>query len=118
MRVGVITNGVQSYQEGRLKRAGLYELFDFFYYGDTHQKPDPAFFNSILENENVEPHELLVVGDHVEKDIAGALGVGAKAVWVREGSSLSEEQIVEKEETLKRALQFKTMYDFLTWLKQ
>lgn len=108
-RIGVITDGVQEYQEGRLKRAGLYELFDFFYYGDEYQKPDPAFFRMVLGDEKIKAHELLMIGDHVEKDIEGALAVGAKAVWIAEGSDAPVPQ---------GALYFKTMYDFLQWLKK
>ncbi len=109
MRVGIITDGIQSYQEDRLKKSGLYEHFDFVYYGDMHKKPDPAFFQTVLDDEQVAPHELLFIGDHVQKDIAGALGVGAKAVWIAEGST---------EKVPHEALYFKNMYTFLTWLKQ
>ncbi len=107
MRVGVITDGRQDYQEARLKRAGLFELFDFFYYGDVYQKPNPAFFRMCIQDERIQPHELLYIGDHVARDIEGALAVGVKAIWISHEST---------QPCPEGALQFKTMYNFYQWL--
>lgn len=106
-RIGIITDGVQEYQEHRLKVAGIYDMFDFFYYGDAHQKPDPAFFRRCIEDEGIKPHELLYVGDHVTKDVEGALAVGARACCVTKGSV----------KVPKGVMVFTTMYDFYQWLQ-
>jgi len=108
-RIGVITDGLKDYQEHRLKVAGLYDLFDFFYYGDAHQKPDPAFFRRCIENEKIGPHELLYVGDHLGKDVEGALAAGARACWIA-GSDASFPP--------PGVISFKTMYTFYQWLRE
>lgn len=108
-RIGVITDGVRDYQEPRLRVAGLYELLDFFHYGDMHQKPDREFFKKCFEEEGIKPHELLYVGDHIEKDVAGALAAGAKAIWIRQGNMMQAPE---------GALNFDTMDEFLQWLKK
>ena len=107
-RIGIITDGRKDYQEHRLKVAGIYGLFDFFYYGDTHQKPDPTFFRRCIENERIKPHELLYVGDHFEKDIEGALAVGAKTCWINKDATKISQDVIA----------FKTMYNFYQWLQR
>jgi len=46
------------------------------------EKPAPAFFNHILKALSVEKHEIVMVGDHLEKDIQGALDFGIDAIWL------------------------------------
>jgi len=108
-RIGIITDGLRNYQENRIKSAGLNELCDFIYYGDDYQKPDPVFFRSCIEREKILPGQFLYVGDHITKDIEGALAVGAKACYIGNeyNAVLSQEAIC-----------FKTMYQFHKWLKQ
>lgn len=108
LRVGIITDGVKEYQENRLKVAGIYNVFDFFYYGDIHQKPDPSFFRACIKNEGIEPHELLYVGDHAIKDVEGALAVGAKSCYIT-GEDIKVPEGV---------MVFKTMYNFYQWLQE
>src|SRR3989344_3840636 len=107
-RIGIVTDGLKEYQEHRLKVAGIYDIFDFFYYGDFHQKPDPAFFRRCIENEGIKPHELLYVGDHLAKDIEGALAVGAKTCWINEDATKISQDVIA----------FKTMYNFHQWLQE
>lgn len=106
-RIGIITDGLKDYQEHRLKIAGIYDFFDFFYYGDSHQKPDPAFFRRCIDEENIEPYELLYVGDHLDKDVEGARVAGAEACWIS-GNDLSASPT--------GAISFKTVYTFYQWL--
>jgi HAD superfamily hydrolase (TIGR01549 family) len=49
------------------------------------EKPDPRFFQKILEITNLEPSEVAYVGDRLDNDILPALGVGLKAIFVRRG---------------------------------
>ncbi|OHA78491.1 MAG: hypothetical protein A2V96_02580 [Candidatus Yonathbacteria bacterium RBG_16_43_6] len=108
-RIGIITDGLKSYQEQRIVRAGFSELCDFIYYGDEHQKPDPAFFNMCIKEEGILPHELLYVGDHLIKDIEGALAVGSIACYI--GNEQSVPLPLE-------VLSFTTMQHFYQWLEQ
>lgn len=109
LRIGIITDGLKSYQEQRIMRAGFHELCDFIHYGDEHQKPDPAFFNMCIKEEGILPHELLYVGDHLIKDIEGALAVGSMACYIGNEQSVPLSQEV---------LSFKTMQHFYQWLEQ
>lgn len=108
-RVGIITDGRKGYQEDRLKHSGLYNLFDFFYYGDDHQKPDLEFFRKCINGENILPNELLYIGDDMVKDVKGVLSAGGKACFMGDSGDV----LVPEE-----APSFKTMYDLYQWLKQ
>ena len=48
-------------------------------------KPHPSIFNAALQLMGVEAGESVMVGDSLGQDIAGALGVGMRAVLVRRG---------------------------------
>lgn len=49
------------------------------------EKPDPHFFQKILEITALEPSEVAYVGDRLDNDIFPALEVGLKAIFVRRG---------------------------------
>lgn len=46
------------------------------------EKPDPRIFEWAASRLGVKPHDLIHVGDAWVADIEGALGVGARAIWV------------------------------------
>jgi HAD superfamily hydrolase (TIGR01549 family) len=49
------------------------------------EKPDPRFFQKILEITALEAHEVAYVGDRLDNDILPALELGLKAVFLRRG---------------------------------
>jgi HAD superfamily hydrolase (TIGR01549 family) len=49
------------------------------------EKPDPRFFQKILEITALEAHEVAYVGDRLDNDILPALEVGMKAIFLRRG---------------------------------
>jgi len=48
-------------------------------------KPSATFFQLALESMGLEPHEVVMIGDDIESDIAGAQKLGMKAILVRTG---------------------------------
>ena len=48
-------------------------------------KPSPTFFKLALESMGLKPHEVVMIGDDIESDIAGAQELGMKAILVRTG---------------------------------
>lgn len=48
-------------------------------------KPDPAFFRRIAEELELEPNEILYVGDRLDNDYFPAENVGMHAVFIRRG---------------------------------
>ena len=49
-------------------------------------KPHPSIFNAALQLMGVEAKDAVMVGDSLGQDVAGALGVGMRAVLVRRGA--------------------------------
>jgi HAD superfamily hydrolase (TIGR01549 family) len=49
------------------------------------EKPDPRFFQKILQITALEAHEVAYVGDRLDNDILPALEVGMKAIFLRRG---------------------------------
>lgn len=48
-------------------------------------KPSPMFFQSVLGDMGIQPHEALMIGDDLVNDVGGAQGCGMKGVQVRTG---------------------------------
>ncbi len=55
-------------------------------------KPDVRIFHSACEHLDLDPHEVIHIGDHPVDDVQGALNAGMKAAWLnRTGSDWSRE---------------------------
>ena len=79
-------------------------------------KPDPAFFERIIAELDLPPHEIAYVGDRVDNDIRPAAAAGMVAVFVRRGpwawiqagrsnppeAAISVETLAELPEALRR----------------
>ncbi|XXX73410.1 HAD family hydrolase [Sorangium sp. So ce134] len=84
-RLGIVTNGRVSVQEGKLRALGVLHAVDAVLISEREQlrKPDPAIFRRAVERLGLRAHEACYVGDHPVKDVMGAHDAGLKAVWVR-----------------------------------
>jgi phosphoglycolate phosphatase len=56
-----------------------------------HEKPNPAGLKKILQTYGMQPHEVLVIGDSVKKDIAIAKELGCHDAWAEYGTYVSTE---------------------------
>lgn len=91
-----------------LQRIGLADLFV------THicardvgaAKPDPRVFQAACEHLELEPQQVLHIGDHPVQDILGAAQIGMKTVWInRTGAKWENEPGADHEVTsLERVL--------------
>lgn len=71
-----ITNGTRHVQEKKLSRSGLDQILDHVFISDMIgvQKPDPAFFDAVLQALPSVPKErMLIVGDSLTGDILGGI---------------------------------------------
>ena len=76
--------------EHRLDWAGVSD-FDFKLittYENFHfSKPNPRYYQEILDKIGCRPQDAVMVGDDLQNDIAPALHVGLQAYWIRDGVS-------------------------------
>ncbi|MCF0179122.1 MAG: HAD family hydrolase [Bacteroidales bacterium] len=47
------------------------------------RKPDPEIFKLAIEQLQLPPEEIYVIGDNFRKDIEPALGLGCKGIWIK-----------------------------------
>ncbi len=78
-QLGAISNG-----NADLKQVGLSHLMDFQFSADSAgvEKPDPLIFQQMLAHTQLQPVQVVHVGDHPVHDIEGAKGAGLWSIWV------------------------------------
>ena len=83
-RLGVLTNGSEDQQLGKLSATGVAEFFDVVCISETIgvQKPDSRAFETLARSLNVESHRCLFIGDSPDHDVAGATAAGMRASLV------------------------------------
>lgn len=64
--------------EGKLEALGIADLVDVALSSEDvgYLKPDPRVFSRLISCINLEPHEVLYVGDSYQKDVLGSRGAG------------------------------------------
>jgi putative hydrolase of the HAD superfamily len=83
MKLGMITNGFERFQDNNIKALHISEYFDEILISESEgiKKPDPAIFIRATSRLGVKPEEAVFVGDHPTNDIEASLKVGMKAIW-------------------------------------
>lgn len=80
-RLAIVTNGQTLHQRQKAQDIGVLSLVEFLLAsGELVRKPGRAIFRSACERMGVEAGRCLMVGDDVNADVGGAIGVGMGAV--------------------------------------
>lgn len=74
-----------------LERVRLLDVFDWLVFSSDGEstKPSSRIFEPILSQWHGSPEKILMVGDSLERDVAGAQVAGIKAMWIRGDSEVS-----------------------------
>ena len=84
--MGIISNTTNPVfmKKLELEDSGLKKYFDFTIYssGVPFRKPHPSIFQLAISQFQLEPCEILFVGDSLSLDILGAHEVGMKTAWI------------------------------------
>lgn len=82
-KVGIITNGSSQRQRAKIINTKLNNYFDTIIISEEvgFSKPDKRIFELALNKLNVQPEDVLFIGDDLEKDIAGPQNVNIKGIW-------------------------------------
>jgi putative hydrolase of the HAD superfamily len=89
VRLGLVTNGLACLQREKLAGSGLGSYFEAVVVaGDVGiGKPDPLPFHAALDALATEPGRAIMIGNRLERDVAGARAAGVRAVWIdRDGT--------------------------------
>ena len=111
IRLGVVTDAPRFKAYQRLDAAGLVDFFEFVVTFTDHgeRKPHEKPFRTALDLLGLPPHQVLMVGDWPEKDMAGAKAVGMRTAWARYGKPgapvpLEADVVLERVEELIRRI--------------
>jgi putative hydrolase of the HAD superfamily len=107
LKIGLITNGLESDVKEVLPRVGLADFFDVEVTSDLvgKIKPHREIFLHALEELEVKPQEAMHVGDMVDRDYEGARRCGLKALLIDRDNSVRGEG-VEKIQSLTEILNY------------
>ncbi|WP_211746616.1 HAD family hydrolase [Paenibacillus sp. Marseille-Q4541] len=91
-KMGIITNGRNAVQYGKIDHLGIRDHFDVILVSEEagSKKPDPRIFQLAMERLNVRPEECLFVGDHPINDVEGAYILGMHTIWMKVNQPWSE----------------------------
>ena len=83
--VALLTNGAPDLQREKIAASGLESFFQAIAVSGEHGigKPKPEIFHRLLSELGVEPGEAVMVGNSLERDIAGARNAGIRSIWIR-----------------------------------
>jgi len=84
LKIGLITNGLQSDVNEILPKVGLQSFFDIVVVIDTlrKMKPDVEVFHYALQKLKTVPSEAIFIGDEIEADYKGAQNSGLTAYLI------------------------------------
>lgn len=84
-RLYIVTNGVGTTQERRMKEAGLAPYFQGMFFSDEigFPKPRPEFFEHVFTSiPAFDKDRTLIIGDSLTSDIAGGRASGIDTCWL------------------------------------
>ncbi|MFT6989276.1 MAG: putative hydrolase of the HAD superfamily [Paraglaciecola sp.] len=92
-KLGLLTNGVISVQQNKVRILDVARYFDDIQYarsrGSEFEKPHQSAFKHSCMALGTEPHQTLMVGDDQVNDIQGAVKVGLKTYYL--GNEITDE---------------------------
>ena len=93
MKIGAITNASTEHATGRLIRIQVINLLDCLVTPDNsgYKKPDSSMFIHTALLLQVEPHQILVIGDNLVNDIRPAQQAGMCTIHAEYGNRLPSE---------------------------
>ncbi|MEU6374629.1 HAD family hydrolase [Streptomyces sp. NPDC046909] len=88
----IVTNGRVAQQETKIRNTGLDRLVHGWVISEAagHKKPAPEIFEAAATATGASLNGAWVIGDSPHADIRGAIGVGARSVWVSGGREWAE----------------------------
>ncbi len=81
--LGVASNGPYEQQLNRLKKGKMYPYFSHYFISEKigASKPSEQFFSHCLEELGIAPHNIMMIGDSLTSDMAGAIACGMKTCY-------------------------------------
>lgn len=83
-KLAIITNGLSEVQHRKIDTLKIRDLFEFvFVSGDFgYGKPDPKFYNHVINVSACKKDDSIMIGNNIQSDIFGSLAVGLSAIYL------------------------------------
>ncbi len=84
-QLGAVSDGQQLWAEPEMRRVGLKKYFDFVLVSGKYgyRKPDLRLYQKALKKMNLNPDEVIFIGNDMYRDIYGAHEAGMKTVFFK-----------------------------------
>lgn len=82
LRIAILSDLTAQIQHRKIKALGIEKFVDVLVTSEEvgEEKPSRKMFDCVIAKLNLKPEELLMIGDSLERDIAGAKAIGIKAI--------------------------------------
>lgn len=95
----VVTNGFVEVQYEKFEKSGLKDCFAHIVLSEEVgcQKPNPQIMHVAIEKNkqqlpDLQPSEVIMIGDSFSSDIAGANATGIDTIWLAQSDNITDEQ--------------------------
>jgi putative hydrolase of the HAD superfamily len=94
-KIALLTNGAPDLQREKIAASGLEPFFQAIAVSGEHGigKPKPEIFHKLLSELGVSSGEAVMVGNSLERDIAGARNAGIRSIWIRVPGSEEQAEV-------------------------
>lgn len=108
LKIGVLTNYISEIQTEKLAHCGLTPLVDVMLCVDEipAAKPDPRSYQAICECLEIKPTEAIMIGDHWENDVQGAIRFNMSAIWLNRHDNTTPNPEIPEVTELKDVLNY------------
>lgn len=93
-RLWLLSNAQRAFTAYELRYLGLTDKFDGIYLSSDYQcrKPDVRFFRALLDEQGLDPHTCLMIGNDRDTDIAGAQAAGISTLYMHTNLTPAEQK--------------------------
>jgi putative hydrolase of the HAD superfamily len=94
-KLALLTNGAPDLQREKITASGLESFFQAIAVSGEHGigKPKPEIFHRLLAELGVTADEAVMVGNSLERDIAGSRNAGIRSIWIRVPGSEEQAEV-------------------------
>lgn len=123
IRIALLTDFQTQEQFLKLQKLDILEYFDTIITSEEIgiEKPSSKAFTHILNKLNILPHQALIIGDNLEKDIYGALQCNISAIHLNRAANLIDNTLAiktNKYNKVKYYIEFNAFIDIFKWFEK